>query len=125
MVSKLKKAEMSDSIADSLIKQVSDFHKIQVAPREIFANYYNGTGTSLTKRGFELIMPILTLYPININLSFKVYSTKSKILLARAMKYPYFVEKGKIWVSNSEDAFLLNLYTGDIEAWAESAGIKI
>lgn len=118
---------MSDTttIADSLVEQVSKYHKIQVSPREIFGNYYNGTGTSLTKRGFELLMPILTLYPININLTFKVHSTRSKILLARAMKYPYYVEKGRIWVSNSEDAFLLNLYTGDLEAWAESIGVKI
>jgi hypothetical protein len=41
------------------------------------------------------------------------------------MKYPYFVEKGIIWVSSAEDAFILTLHSGDINAWAAANGIEV
>jgi len=109
------------TISDSLIDKIREFHSIQAEPRDIFQNYVMGHGTSLTKRGFGLIQPILSFHKVEVPKSFDFSKNRNKILLARAMKYPYYVEKNVIWVSNSEDAFLLTLYSGDIERWADSS----
>ena len=116
----------TNSIAAALIDKIKAFHNIpRLEPRDIFSNYLQGSGTLLTKKGYELIMPILSLHKITTPKSFNHRTTRSKILLSRAMKYPYFVEKGVIWVSSAEDAFVLTLHSGDINAWAAANGVEV
>jgi hypothetical protein len=114
----------SKTISDSLIEKIREFHSIEVTPRDIFRNYILGNGTWLTRQGFALIKPILDLHHIIIPKEFNYHTVRSKVLLSRAMKYPFFVEKGSIWLSSAEDAFLITLYSGDIELWASSNGIS-
>jgi len=114
------------SISAALVEKIKVFHNIpRLEPRDVFSNYLQGSGTLLTKKGYELIMPILSLHKIVTPKTFNHRTTRSKILLSRAMKYPYFVEKGIIWVSSAEDAFILTLHSGDINAWAAANGIEV
>lgn len=124
MESKSKNPTLNNiSLADSLIKLIKEQHGLaEVEPRSIFSNYAAHWGTSLTSRGFELLLPIIKFYPITIASTFKARTTKNRILLARSLRYPYYTEKNTLWVSNSQDAFLLTLHQGDIEQWAESMG---
>lgn len=125
-VEKSKKTVTTSSIAAVLVDQIRVFYdNPRLEPRDIFSNYLQGSGTLLTKKGYELILPILSLHKITTPSGFNHRVTRSKILLARAMKYPYYVEKGIIWVSSAEDAFILTLHSGDINAWAAANGIEI
>lgn len=113
------------SIADELIRLVKARTNTTIEPRSIFSNYSLGHGTCLTARGFELLLPIIQFYPVDIGVKFRTKTTKNKILLARALQHPYYFEKNKLWLSNSQDAFTLALVQGDIEAWAASLGLTV
>lgn len=112
-------SKSNTSISDCIINLIKEYHKLPiVSPRLIFNNYTLGHGTCLTTKGFELILPVIQMYPVSIDLKFRTNTTKNKILLAKAIKHPYYLEKGKIWFSNDQDAFMLTLHQGSILTWA-------
>lgn len=106
-------------MTDAIVKLIQDYHKLDVLDaRSVFSNYNLNEGTELTRRGFELIMPVIQMHPITVDSKFRKNTVKNKILLAKLIKQPYYFEKNKLWLSNDRDAFILTLHQGNISDWA-------
>ena len=94
-------------------------------PYDIFINYGpHGTGSKLTKKGFEMMKQVFTCYKVKFEDGFQIL-TKHHIILERAMKFPYYLTKSHIYLFSEQDAFMLQLNGSDLELWGNSNGVSL
>ena len=87
--------------------------------RNIFKNYRNGKGLSLTKfgvvvlvdMGFEAERFILKEPP--------KFNAKLRTLLDKYNQYPYYITRRELILYGSEDIILYKLYGSDLDSWID------
>ena len=94
-------------------------------PYDIFINYGpHGTGSKLTKKGFEMMKQVFTCYKVKFEDGFQIL-TKHHLILERAMKFPYYLTKSHIYLFSEQDAFMLQLNGTNIDRWGDSNGVVL
>jgi len=87
--------------------------------RNIFKNYRNGKGLSLTKFG------VLVLTDMGIDAERfilkepAVFTAKLRTLLDKYNKYPYYITRRELILYGSEDIILYKLYGSDLDSWID------
>ena len=87
--------------------------------RNIFKNYRNGKGLSLTKFG------VLVLTDMGIDAERfilkepAVFTAKLRTLLYKYNKYPYYITRRELILYGSEDIILYKLYGSDLDSWID------
>jgi len=87
--------------------------------RNVFKNYRNGKGLSLTKFG------VLVLTDMNIEAERfvlkepPVFTAKLRTLLDKYNKYPYYISRRELILYGSEDIILYKLYGSDLDSWID------
>ena len=87
--------------------------------RNIFKNYRNGKGLSLTKFG------VLVLTDMGIDAERfilkepAIFTAKLRTLLDKYNKYPYYITRRELILYGSEDIILYKLYGSDLDSWID------
>lgn len=91
----------------------------QITLRNIFKNYRNGQGLSLTKFGV-LVLNSMGIESEHFLLNKEpMFNAHLRMLLDRYNQYPYYISKREIVLYGSEDRMLYKLYGHDLDAWIE------
>jgi len=109
-----------------ILDALKEYHKLdKINPYDIFVNYRpTGQGSKLTKKGYELMKPVFTSYKVKFEDGFHIL-TKHHVILERAMKFPYYLTKGHIFLFSEQDAFLLQLNGSNLDRWGDSNGVTL
>ena len=87
--------------------------------RNIFKNYRNGKGLSLTKFGVVVLMDMGVEAERFILKEPAVFTAKLRTLLDRYNQYPYYITRHELILYGIEDRMLYKLYGHDLDAWVE------
>lgn len=91
----------------------------RVTLRDIFKNYRNGRGLSLTKFGV-FVLNSMGLESEHFVLNKEpVFNARFRVLLDRYNRYPYYISKRELVLYGTEDRMLYKLYGHDLDAWVE------
>lgn len=109
-----------------ILNALKEYYKLEtINPYDIFINYGpSGSGSKLTKKGFELMKPLFTCYKVKFEDGFHILA-KHHIILERAMKFPYYLTKAHIYLFSEQDAFLLQLNGSNLDRWGDSNGVTL
>jgi hypothetical protein len=87
--------------------------------RNIFKNYRNGKGLSLTKFGVLLLTDMGIDAERFILKEPAVFTAKLRTLLDKYNKYPYYITRRELILYGSEDIILYKLYGSDLDSWID------
>ena len=87
--------------------------------RNIFKNYRNGKGLSLTKFGVLVLTDMGTDAERFILKEPAVFTARLRTLLDKYNKYPYYITRRELILYGSEDIILYKLYGSDLDSWID------
>jgi|TARA_R110001606_G_scaffold360895_2_gene513919 hypothetical protein len=95
---------------------VTDEH---VSLRDLFKNYRNNSGLSLTRLGFRVMQQMDVEYETFKSSDEIKFTAKFRIMMDRYNQYPYYVTKNQLTLFGSEDRIMYKMYGKDLNAWIE------
>lgn len=90
-----------------------------ISLRNLFKNYRNNSGLSLTRLGLRIMQDMGIEYETFKSNDEIKFTAKFRIVMDRYNQYPYYFTKNQLILFGSEDRIMYKLYGKNLDAWIE------
>lgn len=125
-------AQIQTKVLEDLKLKYPDRWDKNFSYHKVFTNYRNGAGLRVNRNVYLLMKTIYDCYPINFFVKNNKVTSKHLVGLDKHLTMPWYIDYYKGVASNydnitnnlylfgQQDAFILKLYSGNLELWLKA-----